>query len=346
MATLSHIANRCGVSRRTVASILTGGSDPQRPSAIKRAARVRAVAEELGYRPNAAAKAVATKRFNNITLLLAEHIFHATLPIQLLRGIEQAAGEAEQRLSLARLPNTIVADETKLPAVLREHSTDGLLINYHFHSPPAMQNVLERSGIPAIWLNAKRDHDAVYPDEHGAGIMAAEYLLKRGFRRIAYVDYSHGQAELSEKHYSATDREAGYREAMRHAGLQPRVVRDPRRTLERDQRYAAASQLLNAEDRPEAVITYADSTAIPIAIAGFKRGLPVGTPKLPIVTFADAPIDFLGSPLPTLLVPHLDVGRRGVLALLRRIAGDEAPLSPDRVPFDLTDQPIMPPRES
>lgn len=63
MATLDDIAKNVGVSRRLVASVLAGDTQRQQPKAKMRAERILATAQQMGYRPNAAAKAVAFTTF-------------------------------------------------------------------------------------------------------------------------------------------------------------------------------------------------------------------------------------------------------------------------------------------
>ena len=339
MVTIDEIARQVGVSKWTVTRVLNGDVDYRRPSYAKRAEKIRRIARDLDYRPNAAARAVATGRHGCIALVLAEHVFFSNLPIGLVRGLEAAAVSNDFRLSITRLPDAVVTDAARMPRVLREHHADGLLINYQFHIPPRMRDLVERYRLPVIWLNSQQPEYAVFADDRNAGRRATTYLLERGFRRIAYVDFSHGDAELPDRHYSATDRAAGYADAMRDAGLQPRVIRDPTLTIPRPERVAAAHAILEAPDRPEAFVTYSESTALPLGIAGYKLDLPIATPALPIATFADDAIDIMGLSLPTMLVPNSEIGRQGVASLLARIAEPEARFPAVAVPFGFTDQP-------
>ncbi len=71
MGTLDEIAKAAGVSRMTVSNVLNGKNKETWSSTAERAERIREIARELNYRPNAAAKAVVTGRFGGIGLLLA-----------------------------------------------------------------------------------------------------------------------------------------------------------------------------------------------------------------------------------------------------------------------------------
>jgi DNA-binding LacI/PurR family transcriptional regulator len=60
MATLEEIAREAGVSRYTVSNVLRGRNKENWACTAERAERIRAIAERLNYRPNAAAVATAT----------------------------------------------------------------------------------------------------------------------------------------------------------------------------------------------------------------------------------------------------------------------------------------------
>ena len=81
-----------------------------------------------------------------------------------------------------------------------------------------------------MWVNAKFEVDCVYPDDYGAAKSATRQLIELGHRRIAFVHFINPLfgATFEESrprfHYSVEDRAFGYRDAMREAGLSPRVA--------------------------------------------------------------------------------------------------------------------------
>ena len=70
MATLKQIAERCGVSLSTVSKALNGAEDVSRDTML----RIREVAKEMGYMPNAAARALKTSRSYCFGLLMADSV--------------------------------------------------------------------------------------------------------------------------------------------------------------------------------------------------------------------------------------------------------------------------------
>ena len=69
--TLNDIARQAGVSPQTVARVLSGTNKENRPSSIERAQKIRELARQLNYRPNAAARAMNNRQTQNIGVLVA-----------------------------------------------------------------------------------------------------------------------------------------------------------------------------------------------------------------------------------------------------------------------------------
>lgn len=81
MATLQQIAQQAGVTTATVSNVLSGRVQVQRSDAVKRARRIRRIARQLGYRPNAAARATRTGRTGCIGMLIsANYAYSVHMP--------------------------------------------------------------------------------------------------------------------------------------------------------------------------------------------------------------------------------------------------------------------------
>jgi len=221
--TMEQIARQANVSRMTVSNVLSGRYKAKRPTAVDRAERIRRIAREMGYRPNAAARAVRSGRFGMIALLLATRRVHSMLPEGLLNGVYAALSESELRLEVAALPDEQFASEQRMPTVLRELAADGMLIDYTGPVPQRTLELIEAHRVPAIWLNVKRPTDCVHPDDYGAGCKATRRLLDLGHQRIGYMDFWHQQS-AADSHYSTIDRCRGYEQVMVEAGLTPRML--------------------------------------------------------------------------------------------------------------------------
>ncbi len=327
--TLRDIADDCGLSYQTVSAVLG-----KRKHLFRSETRGKVVASvrRLGYRPNAAARAMRVGRFGSISLLLSTDLGRSALPPGLLAGLHARLAEHELDLVVTRVPDEKLIESGFLPRFLCEHTCDGLLINYTDRIPAQLVHRIEEDAIPSIWLNTKRPHDCVYPDDRQGGRLVTEALINAGHRKIAYADYSHGR-NVIEPHYSSLDRETGYRDAMRDADLEPQICR-PEHTLEGHERPAFTHGWLAANDRPTAVVCCSHGTAIPVAFAAGQRGITMPD-DLAIGSIDDQTVDLMGYPFITGLVPQAAMGAAAVDALAQKIVRPDQALEPQPIPFTL-----------
>jgi len=308
--TLKELAERTGLSRQAVGFILRGEGhfkDETRERVLKTAA-------DLGYRPNAAARAMSSGRFNAIGLVLSTLGWKSNLPAALLEGIRNALLECDLHLSLSWFRDERLAEAGQMPKILRELAADGLLIKYDSSVPGPIVEALTRSGVPAVWVNSKRRHDAVYPDDFQGAREATARLIAAGRRRIAFADYN---PRAPEDHYSSTDRQGGYAKALEEAGLKPLVV-TPGQGLPLAQRPAHIREWLGQRPPPEAVVCYGDGEAWPIFHEALRRGMKVPD-DLRIAFFGEGASPATAPELETIPLPNVEVGRRAVEMLLAKI---------------------------
>ncbi|MCC6240201.1 MAG: LacI family DNA-binding transcriptional regulator [Phycisphaerales bacterium] len=311
MVTAEKVAQLSGVSLSTVSQVLGDRAHLFRAETREKVVRA---AQKLGYRPNSSARAMRSGRLGAIGLLLSTEEHRSSLFEKMLVGIYDELVRQNLRLNVARFPDKALTDEGFVPQILREWSCDGLLINYNALIPPRMVELIQNYKIPSVWINSQRDTDAIRPDDFGAGVIATEYLLKLGHRRIAYASYSGGG------HYSTTDRRDGYAHAMKQAGLAPQIIgAQTGSSFERSQRIQASRQWLEQSDRPTAVITYAGSTALPIIMAAIGE-LGMRVPRdLSLVTFDDSLFDDCGLAVSTMVIPEYELGQTAARMLEQKI---------------------------
>ncbi len=325
--TLQHVADRVGVSAPTVSQILNPSGKRARMFAEDTRRRVQQAALELGYRPNAAARSTATGRFGAVTLLLSQYNNRSQMPPRLLDGIDEALAEADLHLTIARLPDEKLTDPDAMPKLLRQLTSDGLLINYNAHIPPRMVDLIARYRLPSVWINSKQPHDCVHPDDHAGARDATRLLIEAGHTRVAFVDYTYGPSP-ADPHYSNTDRRAGYHDAMREAGLTPRLICD-KGNIELAERLTFTRAWLAADDRPTAVLCYTHHESAPILAAADRMGLTLPR-DLTLFTIHDEAVRHFDLRVPTAVLPEREIGKRAV-AMLR-----------DRIQRRATDAPPMP----
>ncbi|MBN8525041.1 MAG: LacI family DNA-binding transcriptional regulator [Planctomycetes bacterium] len=323
--TQKDLARLAGLSQQTVNRALACHPDV----CEKTQREVQRLAQEHGYRPNAAAQAMRSGRHGCVLLLMSTDRGKSFLPNGLLDGIHDELAAHDQRLMIANLDDETFGSASILPAVLRRWTADGIIINYTHSIPPRLEELLGTLQLPVVWINVKRDANAVYPDDRSSGAQATRRLLELGHRRIAFVN------TMSEKHYSTIDRRGGYEDAMREAGLPADCLLVPDRFPEASERREILRAFLRREPRPSAIVTARPHDALTVRLLALEMGLRLPA-DLSLMTISEAVEDRDGTALSAMLVPEREVGRTAVSLLLR--GGDPSAALPavsvPPIPFD------------
>lgn len=334
-STLEKIASQAGVSPRTVQRMLSGRAAEFRPSTIRRAERIKALARKLNHKPNAAAKATRTGRTNTIAILRGVGTTISSLPRRFEDSVLDSARDCDLHVVLARVTDAKLDDLDYLPRVLREWFVEGLLMVYTHAVPPRLHVLLEEAKVPAIWFNAKQPVDCVHPDDHDAARRLTDHFIEKGHRDIAYVDYSHRHDQPRTHHYSAFDRLAGYQAAMKRAGLPPRFIGD-RNAISgrgtRQERQDFSRSWLESPQRPQAVICYGQTEVYPVILSALGMGLSLPD-DLAVASFEDQLIDTCGQVLPTMVQDHWLAGQKAIELLTQKIQQPRVEIPPVKIPY-------------
>jgi LacI family transcriptional regulator len=340
--TIKEIARRTGLSIPTVGNVL--GRSADRYSAETRR-RVLEAAQQMGYRPNSSARAMRQGRFGCAALILSRsrQQTHSHIPPGLLDGLDDELVQHDMHLTITRLSDEELSNDDFVPKVLRQHMADGMIVNYTHGIPAGMLELIHAHHTPAVWLNAKLAEDCVYPDEFAAARSVTQELLSLGHRRVALVHLVERLAQTGsfednrgQMHYSAIDRAAGYADAMRGAGLQPRVLAHDR-YIEKDEVMAACRELLTGPTRPTAVLAYSENEALSLATAARTLGLEIPR-DLSMVLFSPASTWIAGYMLSSVAVPTHEMGRRAVQMLLRKLRAPSESCAPESISYSLSDR--------
>lgn len=263
-ATVKDVARRAGVSPRTVSNVVTGSTHV----ADATRARVQRAIDELGYRPNAAARNLRRGRTGMIALVVPE--LDQPYFAELARATIAAAERHDYRVMLEQTD----ADETSERRVFAadQDSTlfDGIVFSAVEIGPTDIRSVSR--GRPVVLLGERSfesafDHVAI--DNVAASREAVRHLVDIGRRRIAAIG-------AQERHDTARLRTLGYTATLREAGLGP----DPA-LIEAVDRFhrtdgaAAMARLLDRGERPDAVFCYSDLLALGAMHTLHSRGVRV-----------------------------------------------------------------------
>src|SRR5262245_65427665 len=119
---MTDVASAAGVSHMTVSRVLNGTA----PVSPATKARVEAALHTLGYRPNAAARALVTGRSGQLSVVFFDTTLYG--PASALFAIEQAARRENYSVSILSLQQIDRASMTDAMARLRAQAVDGTII--------------------------------------------------------------------------------------------------------------------------------------------------------------------------------------------------------------------------
>ncbi|MEV0095014.1 LacI family DNA-binding transcriptional regulator [Streptomyces sp. NPDC050738] len=313
--TIKDIARRAGVSESAVSFALNG-----RPGVSQGTRdRVRRVAEELGWQPNSAARALSGERSGCIGLVLARPAHTLGVEsffLQLVSGVQEALAARKVALLFQ-----VVEDVDAECAVHRrwwaEKRVDGVLVvDPRTHDP--RPELLASLGLPAVVIGAPAPGEddpqvsTVWADDTAAMASVLVHLYDLGHRRIVHVAGLPGLAH-TERRIRCLRTEAA-RLGLKHT----RSVT----TDYSDAEGAEATRRILDDPRPPTAIIYDnDVMAVAGASVAAERGIPVPG-RLSIVAWDDSPLCRVTHPRLTALVRDTSgFGRLAAKELLDRLDG-------------------------
>ncbi len=187
MVTIKDISKRCGVSAATVSKALNGYRDIGEDTAEY----VRNVAKEMGYLPNATARALKTNRSNNIGVLFVDQT-HCGLTHEYFSSVlNSLKEEAESRgFDITFISKNIGQFQMSYYEHCKYRNCDGVVIaSVNFKDPDVIE--LVNSEIPTVTIDHVFDNrTAILSDNVDCICNMVRYLYENGHRRIAYI---HGE---------------------------------------------------------------------------------------------------------------------------------------------------------
>lgn len=333
-ATLNDVARVARVSRQTVSNAINA-PDLLRPDTL---AEVRAAIELLDYRPNRNARSLRTHRSGLIGFCMPRPKPDSLWAVldRFLHAVADAARRADYHLVVFTPEEETPGLET-YASMLRTRSVDGFILT-NVATGDQRPAWLRGQRAPFVSLGRTPDSGDPWVDVDGAGgvMRAVDHLAARGHRDIAFLGWPQGDRV-------GDDRVRGWRRAMRRLGLTHalRIARGGD-TMTAGQR--TAGELLDAPDRPTAIVAASDTVAVGAMRAARDRGLAVGR-DLSLVGFDDTPSAALLTPsLTSIAQPLEEVARLLVENLAAQLAGQppdpyHALLQPTLIVRDSTSPP-------
>ena len=253
MATVTSldVARLAQVSQSAVSRTFTPGASVSDQTRT----RVEEAARKLGYRPNAIARSLITRRSRIIGVVMT-YLENQFYPVVLEKLSQRLQRDGYHVL-------LFIADSRESDGVLAEilqYQVDGLVLASTSLSSALALRCAD-AGIPVVMFNrtSRESHNtsSVTSDNHAGGRLAAQHLVATGYRRIAYIA---GLEDTS----TNLDRERGFREGLSELGQRCFARAVGNYNFEDAQ--AAARELFQgaAEQRPDAVFVANDHMAIAV----------------------------------------------------------------------------------
>lgn len=206
--TLKEVAERAGVSRSAVSRTFTEGASVS----ARTRAKVEKAARELGYSPNALASSLTTGRTKLIGLV--SNNFHNPIFLEVFDLFTRGLQDRGLRPLLVNLSDE--TDPANSIRMLRQYSVDGVIVASST-LPPSFAEAFRDAGLPVVhsfgrYTTSPYVH-VVGIDNIACGRMAAQALVARGHRRVAFLGGPPGAT-------STQDRERGFLEELdRHPDI-------------------------------------------------------------------------------------------------------------------------------
>jgi LacI family transcriptional regulator, gluconate utilization system Gnt-I transcriptional repressor len=204
--TLNDVARLADVSPITVSRALRG----ERAVDPALVVRVKAAADRLGYVPDPAARALASRHSTHVALLVP--MLSNALFVDVLESVQGTLRQSGYQ-TLIGITHYDASEEEQLLREQLQHRPAGLLLTGLEHSE-STRTLVRASGVPCVHLMETVDTPGIYSvgfSQADAAAALTRHLFERGRRRIAFA-----AAQLDPR---TLHRLAGWRRVMRAAGL-------------------------------------------------------------------------------------------------------------------------------
>lgn len=327
--TLTDVAQRAGLS--VTAASLVLNRQPGTRLSEEAHQRVFAAAEELGYRPNMAARSLRTRK--TATLAFISDIIATTrFAGDMIAGALDAAREHDHVLLIAETQGDPDVERSAIEAML-DRQVDGFV----YAAMATRRLTVPRAVLsqPSVLLNATsiRGPAAVIPDDEDAARTVTTALLDHGHRKIALIGRNTVKERDPRQSLAAGTRLRAIRETLAARGVRL-LASEHTPDWQPGYGYEAAHALLGRR-LPTGIICMNDRLALGAYQAIAEAGLTIPG-DVSVVSFDDDPIaSWLRPGLTTAALPHARMGRLAVESLL---GGQPGGGGPTLVPMPLRER--------
>ncbi|MFK7696207.1 catabolite control protein A [Paenibacillus sp. HJGM_3] len=322
--TIYDVAREAGVSMATVSRVVNNNPNVK-PQTRK---KVFEAIERLGYRPNAVARGLASKKTTTVGVVIPD--ISNSIFSEVARGIEDIANMYHYNIILCNADKK-KEKEIRVINTLLEKQVDGLLFMGGTVTDEHVQ-AFKTSSVPIVLCGTKSDHSSmpsVDIDHEAAAHDAVNLLLNEGHRRIGMIS---GTLQDPANGYA---RYQGYKKALEGAGLsvEEELVRVG------NYRYESGVEVmkyfLELADKPSAIFAATDEMAIGAIHAIQDSGLRVPE-DISVISVDNARMASMVRPqLTTVAQPMYDIGAVSMRLLTKLMNKETVELSQVTLPHEI-----------
>lgn len=249
--TIYDIARRLRVSSSTVSRALQDHPE----LSLKTIAKVKAVAEKLGYRHNSFASNLRKQR--TFTIGMVVHELESNFMVSVMAGVEKVTSRAGYDLIITHSSEDFGKEAANVKNLFHKR-VDGLFVSLSLNSPDIKHfKPFRDKGIPVMFFDrVEEDSDStkIIIDNYKCGYQATGHLIEQGCRRIVMVTSSQQRNVYAQRHL-------GYKDAL----FDHNIAYDSDLVLIKDlsenSGVAAAMEILRMKPFPDGAFITNDYTA-------------------------------------------------------------------------------------
>jgi DNA-binding LacI/PurR family transcriptional regulator len=269
-----------------------------------------------------AQRAIDTSRNGHRTIGLVIQDVRSPFFSRVMHSVEDTAYEFGYHVLISNSSGKAEKEEAQI-ARFREFGVNGMIIasmSHKYHATPAIRRMLHQ-GFPFVMVSYIADEDVPFvgSNHEEGGYLATEYLVKRGYRRIGYVNGEPGNmvGELRRQGYETALKAYGRRVDKRFQFH----LRMKGEKHDYQSGYEIGKKFRSLPVKPDAMFVYNDLSALGFEKAILEQGLRIPE-DIAIVGFDDIDRgEYAEVPLTTMRQPTKLIGMHAVEMLVKLMNG-------------------------
>lgn len=295
--TIYDVAREANVSMATVSRVVNGNPNVK-PATRK---KVMEVIDRLGYRPNAVARGLASKKTTTVGVIIPD--IASPFFAELARGIEDIATMYKYNIILSNSDQNIEKELHLLNTMLGKQ-VDGIVF---MGGNIKVEHVEEfkKSPVPIVLAGSIEESGeipSVNIDYEQASFDAVSAFIEKGHKEIAFVIGPHHEPINKDKKLE------GYKNALSNAGIEYKEELVVEGDYTYDSGLEAIERILELDTKPTAILVGSDEMALGVVHGAFDRGYSVPD-DFEVISSDNTRLTLMVRPqLTTIVQPLYDIG--------------------------------------